>query len=173
MKDAKQKQSAFSMRCVDVGRLRVNGDSLRRADSTLLLHKRRIKLAALKRFKIELMYDPVRKNISVLVWRSSIICYLCSVVKKKKGYSKNYTFSSPAILMNLSLQTGSLWRALLPQRNWKGKWIQIGVFYKRKCSGLQNKHFSDILHSTLEKPNGKNLCSPIFPKAVNPKGISE
>lgn len=55
------------MRCVDVGRLRVNGDSLRRADITLLLHKRRINLAALKRFKIELMFDPLRKNISVLV----------------------------------------------------------------------------------------------------------
>lgn len=85
MKDAKQKQSAFSMRCVDVGRLRVNGDSLRRADITLLLQRRRINLAALKRFKIELMFDPVRKNISVLVWRSSNICYLCSVVKKWKG----------------------------------------------------------------------------------------
>lgn len=173
MKDAKQKQSAFSMRCVDVGRLRVNGDSLRRADITLLLQRRRINLAALKHFKIELMFDPVRKKhfctgVKKLKYMLPVQC-----CKKKKGYSKNYTFSSPAVQMNLSLQTGSLWRALLPQLNWKGKWIQISVFYKRKCSGLQNKHFSDILHSTLEKPNGKNLCSPIFPKAVNPKGISE
>lgn len=54
------------MRCVDAGCLRVNGDSLRRADSTLLLHKRRINLAALKRFKIELMFDPARKTF--LYW---------------------------------------------------------------------------------------------------------
>lgn len=91
MKDAKQKQSAFSMRCVDVGRLRVNGDSLRRGDSTLLLHKCHINLAALKRFKIELMFDPVRKNISVLR-RSSIICYLCSVVKKRKSIQRTTPF---------------------------------------------------------------------------------
>lgn len=170
MKDAKQKQSAFSMRCVDVGRLRVNGDSLRRADITLLLQRRRINLAALKRFKIELMFDPVRKNISVLVWRSSNICYLCSVVKKRKGIQRTTPFLPRPYRWIFHYK---LWRALLPQLNWKGKWIQISVFYKRKCSGLQNKHFSDILHSTLEKPNGKNLCSPIFPKAVNPKGISE
>lgn len=92
MKDAKQKQSAFSMRCVDVGCLRVNGDSLRRADIMLLLQRRRINLAALKHFKIELMFDPVRKNISVLVWRSSNICYLCSVVKKRKGIQRTTPF---------------------------------------------------------------------------------
>lgn len=164
--------------------LEVNGKSPHRADSTLL-DDTATALTWLPQvvLKTGLMFDSAgEKNIA---WARQ--SYLQSIKKGKAiqrtAESPKRSFQSTSIALlhsriptfpfwaeqeNLPLNMNSLGRNPLPQNDWKGKLNQISVFYERKCFGLQNKHFSDLVNIYFRETQWKDLCCTIFPKVDKP-----